>query len=469
MTDDMIRSMKSQMIPSDDVVNDLLAKIAALEASPENTDNVVSFDESRFTRTTEFTTETASKAKKFTNKKSIWFYGTAAAASALVLLSTFTMFGGDGDVQDQFDNIVDNPGIVIDGVGVGENAPDPVDSVVIPDDNEKDGEETQTPADGGRIITGEKDTKDNSDTESDVTSDNPATPDVSDNKTPDNNSENKTPDKSTYPSNGDSSDKSGEVTPPDKSSVTAPPPVGGNENPQGGTVDVSDSKVTPGASGTSDISWKREILAESSVSNITVSGTNYVVESVASSPSVASTEVQRISLDIPATSTTNQTTVEAKVKKVKNVSEELMVAVDAEGFKETLLYTNMDYSPASLGQFIEDAGLSSDNTSFAKAVYCKGAQLGYSSYQRTNVDGIKELATAYILCNSDAPLGSYNAYNSGNVHVLFKSSKNPTQAVIDFGVSDNGYLYIKMASGKSFTFHIGAEMAGSFISQITGM
>ena len=75
----------------------------------------------------------------------------------------------------------------------------------------------------------------------------------------------------------------------------------------------------------------------------------------------------------------------------------------------------------------------------------------------------------YILSNSDASLGSYSAYNSGNVHVLFKSSSNPTQAVIDFGVSDNGYLYVKMASGKAFTFHIGAEMANSFISQITGM
>ena len=69
MTDDMIRSMKQQMTPSDDVVADLLAKIAALEASPETTDNVVTFDESRFTRTTEFTEKAASKAKKSTTKK----------------------------------------------------------------------------------------------------------------------------------------------------------------------------------------------------------------------------------------------------------------------------------------------------------------------------------------------------------------------------------------------------------------
>ena len=104
MTDDMIRSMKEQMIPSDDVVNDLLAKIAALEASPENMDNVVTFDQSRFSRPAETRVErSAQKAK--TTKKSIWFYGTAAAASALVLLSTFAMFGTDSDVQDQFGDI----------------------------------------------------------------------------------------------------------------------------------------------------------------------------------------------------------------------------------------------------------------------------------------------------------------------------------------------------------------------------
>ena len=45
MTDDMIRSMKEQMTPSDDVVTDLLAKIAALDASPASSEHVVSFDD----------------------------------------------------------------------------------------------------------------------------------------------------------------------------------------------------------------------------------------------------------------------------------------------------------------------------------------------------------------------------------------------------------------------------------------
>ena len=455
MTDELFRSMKSQMVPSDDVVNDLLAKIAALDASPETADNVVSFDESRFVRTTEFTTAKPAKKAKKSTTKSIWFYGTAAAASTIVLLSTFAMFGGDSaDVQQQFGDIIDNPGIVTDSGNIGENAPDP--GVASPVDSDSNDEE-QLPNPEGNANEGEND----SDNEQIKDSHGKTS---SEGKSDEKQGESNTP-AVVLPTQPD------KTTPPDQSSVTAPPPApSGSSNSQSGTIDIGDSKVTPGAAGTSEISWKREILSESSVSNIRISGSNYVVDSVASSPSVASsTEVQKISLEIPETSVTHHTTVDAKVKKVKNVSEELMVAVDAEGFKETLLYTNKDYSPSSLGQFIADAGLSQGNTSFAKAVYLKGEKIGYSSYQRKNVDDIKELATQYILSNKDASTASYGSYNNGTVHVLFKSSKNPTQGVIDFGVSDNGYLYVKMASGNSFTFHIGAENANSFISIVTGM
>ena len=53
MTDDMIRSMKEQMTPSDDVVTDLLAKIAALDASPASSEHVVSFDDARIRKACE--------------------------------------------------------------------------------------------------------------------------------------------------------------------------------------------------------------------------------------------------------------------------------------------------------------------------------------------------------------------------------------------------------------------------------
>ena len=69
MTDDIIRSMKEQMVPSDDVVSDLLAKIAACEASPETIDNVDSFEAFRSEVCSEAVSKgTASQAKKFTTK-----------------------------------------------------------------------------------------------------------------------------------------------------------------------------------------------------------------------------------------------------------------------------------------------------------------------------------------------------------------------------------------------------------------
>ena len=459
MTDDMIRSMKSQMTPSDDVVNDLLAKIAALEASPENMENVVSFDESRFARP-EIKVEKPSKAK--TTKKSIWFYGTAAAASALVLLSTFAMFGDDADIGEQFDDIIDQPGIVTDITQVGENTPDPVNLPPVNDTDNTDEPDTADQQDPVKQENNDdksgKTVENNNDTEKDPV------------KQEDDNQD-KAPEKEADSDNKQDNSQDAEENPSDsnenQTALVTPPPAG-NEDSENDTISVDDSKVTPGAPGESAISWQREILAESSVSNITVQGTNYVVESVASSPSVASTEVQKISLEIPATSTTNHTTVEAKVKTVKNVSKELMIAVDAEGFKETLLYTNVDYKPETLGQYISDAGLSSSNTTFVKATTSQRKGIGKTDTKKINVADIDALVKQYILSNADAPSAKYGQYNSAKVHVLFRTSSNPTQTVINFGVSDNGYLYVKLSSGNSFTFHIGEENAKSFISHITG-
>ena len=84
------------------------------------------------------------------------------------------------------------------------------------------------------------------------------------------------------------------------------------------------------------------------------------------------------------------------------------------------------------------------------------------------MDGVDALVSKYIFSCEKSGLSDYSAYTIGNVHVLFKSAKNPTCSVIDFGVSDNGYLYVKMASGNSFTFHIGEENANGFINSVTG-
>ena len=224
--------------------------------------------------------------------------------------------------------------------------------------------------------------------------------------------------------------------------------------------------MTPGSPGTGDIAFNREILAEGSVSNLTISGSNYVVEKATTTASTAS-EIKAISLEIPETSTTKHATLSAKVRKVKNVSTDLLVAVDVDGFSQTLLYTSDDYVPETLGQFLSDAGLNT-SASYAKAVFCKGAQIGYSSYHRFNVSNIQNLISSYAFANEGAALAKYASYESGNVHVTFKSTSNPTDSVINFGVSDNGYLYVKMASGKSFTFHIGTDNASAFINAVTG-
>ena len=108
------------------------------------------------------------------------------------------------------------------------------------------------------------------------------------------------------------------------------------------------------------------------------------------------------------------------------------------------------------------------SASYAKAVFCKGAQIGYSSYHRFNVSKIQNLISSYAFANEGAALAKYASYESGNVHVTFKSTSNPTDSVINFGVSDNGYLYVKMSSGKSFTFHIGTDNASAFINAVTG-
>ena len=143
MTDDMIRSMKGQMVPSDDVVSDLLAKIAALDASPETSEHVVSFDDAKLRRACEDLTASqrpAAKAKKHTTK-SIWYYSTAAVAGVIVLLSTITLFGDaeGGKAWDFIHSAINDQTVVTSPVD-----PD-ADASVVTDPTKPD--DRQTPAD----------------------------------------------------------------------------------------------------------------------------------------------------------------------------------------------------------------------------------------------------------------------------------------------------------------------------------
>lgn len=478
MTDDMIRSMKKQMVPSDEVVADLLANIAALSTSPKTSEHVVSFDDGKTRRACGDLTVSqrpAAKAKKRTTK-SIWYYSTAAVAGVIVLLSVFTVFGSSSGNRawDFIHTAIDNPTVVTSPDDRDHNAVTGSDTDDRNDAESRSGD-GQDPADeskGGFLsnLFGNHTDKE----QPQVTNGNDAegSDSPSDNDPADTNEERSDSDSAgtdnppPAPTNNDSdfsngNDGNGSSSGNNSGTVAPPAPDAGN-----GNYVVGDGKVTPGAPGTSDISFNREILAESSVSTLTVSGSNYVVEKATTTAATAS-EIKTISLEIPETSTTNHATLRAKVRRVKNVSSDFLIAVDVDGFSQTLLYLSDDYVPETLGQFLSDAGLRS-SASFAKAVFCKGAQIGYSSYHRFNVNGIQELVSSYAFANESAPLAKHSAYESGNVHVTFKSTSNPTGSVINFGVSDNGYLFVKMNSGKSFTFHIGEKNASAFISHVTG-
>ena len=284
MTDDMIRSMKEQMTPSEDVVTDLLAKIAALDASPASSEHVVSFDDARIRKACEDLTASqgpAAKAKKHTTK-SIWYYSTAAVAGVIVLLSTFTIFGSaDGNrAWDFIHTAINDPAVV-----TSPNHPD-TDTPAVTDTTEPDGSDSSDDSElqvqedenqGGFLqnLFGNKKQKQQDTKDTDGKDSEPANQGANANHDSGN-------------SGKADSDKSNTAAPPihttddrensgsensgnsNSGTVTPPAPDDGN-----GNYVVGDSKVTPGSPGTADISFNREILAESSVSNLTISGSNY--------------------------------------------------------------------------------------------------------------------------------------------------------------------------------------------------
>ncbi len=417
---DIIYSMREQMTPSDAVVASLLAKIAQCDASPEGSDNT--------DHAAVFTPAEKPKAKRF-GRRSLVSMASVAAACVIMLTSAFAIIGtgnpsGVNKLIDKLtpNNVVTAPAEDSDKTGsnVSEETKD-TGEVTNADDE-------ATGADPAENSTEEKDSG-------------KAAQEATENKNKADALSTSQNQNAAVPSKGDDSN------------APAPAP----DNSSANTVDKT---------GDGDATFSREILAEESVSHLTISGSNYVVDTSAASP-VTTSEIKSISLEIPETSTTNNTVVKAHVKKIKNVSANLMVALDVNGFKDTLLYTNESYSPNTLGEFISDAGLD-EEVSFSKYVYCKGENIGYSSYHKFTVSDISEYAENYLFMNESAPLSSHVLYDAADTHVTFKSKSNPTCSSIDFGVSDNGYLYVKMAGGKTFTFYVGTDSTSSFISSVTG-
>ncbi len=455
MTDDLFRSMKAQMQPTDDVVADLLAKIAAEASSPvtEN-ENVIPFRES-------------SRQKKHTQKKkkSILYYSTAVAACLVVFLSTVILLDSSGDPDDP--NTIKN---LLNQVVGSDSATDPNAST---DDKEKSQSDKQDDEPGfwEQIFHGKDEEKDPADGSTDMTDG--TNPSDSNENTADENNGKKgseqhgqpSQDENQQPSNepkDDPDDPSNTMQQPNgqKPGTTTQPTEPGNQ-----PSSAQDNKVTPAAPGTSDIPWTNEIVNTSEVASINISGTNYVVDSTGTSSALGST-IETVTVDLPGTSSTKPAKVSAKVKTVKKVSAAAMVALDVEGFTQPLVYTNPNYSPSSLGALVSDLGLEG-NTGFSNTVRCQVSHMGYSSNHTYKAD-VNSAAWNYLLNCSGAESAGYNSFNDGHIKVLFTSGSNPTGSQLKFGVSDNGYLYVSMTGGKRFTFHIGKSQAIGFIEAVTG-
>ena len=350
--DDIFRSMKAQMEPSDDVVASLLAQIAAeAPSSVTEQDNVIPFRtpaeiKAEETAAAAVAALESTPRKHFASKKtnkSIWYYGTAVAASIIVMISTFALLDTNGDdasgVKDLFNQ------------AVGPNT-----QIVTPGDSE--GTEEPLPVDGDEPdISGTPD-----DTAGDVSQDSESGKEHTPAR-PQNSSGNadETSGKDAVSSNGGSTD-------------TPKPDNTGNGTDSG--------VVTPGSNGTEDIPWTNEIISNSQVASISISGGNYVVENTVSRSDVGAT-IETVTITLPQTSTTNAGEVKAKVRVLKNVSSAAMVALDVEGFDQPLVYANADYAPATLGQFVSDLGLEK-KTTFSNTVRCQISMVGYSSNHSYN-------------------------------------------------------------------------------------
>ena len=393
MTDDLLRSMKEQMQPSDAVVSDLLAKIDAASLSP-------------------VTTPVKVIQKK---KKPIWYYGTALAASVVVLFSTFLLLDQTGgESPDAVKNLLNQ-------------VTDPNSAVTQPQGdryaNGLTGDDDRQPA-----IPPARRREDGTFTEADPS----AQPDA---------------DSSVVPA------------------VTKPGTNSGADTPKPGkpAADNGD-KITPGAPGTGDISWTSEIMSATTLSSISVLGSDYVVESTASKSDI-SEPIETVTVKLPQTSSTKPAKLQATCYSLKNISADAMVALDVEGFAEPLIYSNSEYSPITIGGLLADLGLQG-NTKFSTTVKVTDASTAKST-SATYKKALDEAVWKYLFSDTSVGLASELAYQNGVVKATFVSDENPTGSRMSFGVSSNGFLHISMTAG-SFTFHIGTANAKAFIEYVTG-
>lgn len=413
-TDDLVRSMKAQMQPDDEVVSALLAKINQQAQSPVTAnDQVLPFAAAKKSMPHTASTGAARKAKR-----ALWRYGTLAAACLLVLMATVLLISGDGNPSIGAKHLLQQ--ITGPDSTISQPVPPANDPIILPP-----GRSEEEDLDGSGTAQSKDSVEANSDGNPAVSAQQPV-------------------------------NQKQQLTQPVKNQKTE---VSDSTPSDTAKPEETDNKVTPGAPGETDLKWTDEIMKSSAVASVSIFDEDYVVNSTTDKSEV-SAPIDTVTVKLPQTSSTNSAKLQGTVYSLKNVSSSAMVALEVEGFSETLVYANANYSPSTLGEFIDDLGLNNKMT-FAKTVYCTGTKQGAIK---------KDIAISvwkHLLSDGSAGRADSGAYKNGKVKVTFVSNNNSTDSQIRFGVSSNGYLYVSVL-GNDFTFHIGMNNARNFIEQITG-
>lgn len=420
LNDRVIESMKEQMVPSDDVIESLLAKINEIDNSSES--NVVQFKEPKI------------KEFKYKAKRPIYTYVASCAAAVLVIVSCFSIFGTGDDldqIQSGIDKIVNDPTVVTQNEDKEVNTQpvivDSKDPSVDEQDGQKEEEKNNEEADEkkpskikegilGKIVKNNKEEKNDA-------SNKEKTPDVT-------------------------------TTNPDRESVDEPVKVENNKPEK--VVDTPEPVKEEQLPET----WTKEILAEDQVSQVTIKGTNYVVGDTSSV--ITTSKISKISLDVEYDA--EKYNVEATTKEIANVSPNFAVALTSGDIGGTVVYLNKDYSPVTLGELVNDAGLL-DNLSFSQAKLFDN-RVGYTPVSSISTSNAASAFKKAILSNSEASIASGYDKQLPYVFMVSPASKNSTGVAIAFEVSASGYLKVKVNNDATYVFDIGIEVAENFINLV---
>ena len=406
---DMIRSMKEQMVPSDDVINSLLAAISS----------EVSFDtqvvRKRRVRRSGFSFRAASK------------YIAAVAAALVMIVGTISILGnGDGNkINEVISSVVDNP-TVVTTPHEDPAAPDTDNAIVDSDDEDAD-----EPADldnkPDEKETGDEKASDEKQTKPDDSKADKAKPD------------------------GD-----GKTVKPEDNSKEDDKADGKNDNQ--GTEEPADPSEDP--------NWVKEVLAVEAPQAVLM-GESYELSDAAPavSGSDAGSLVFRLSQE---NSEETEATYKVKAKKIKKVSPNIMVGVKIPDTGETLIYINRDYAPSTLGEFLKDSGITG-HIDFSTVVYTEKPAKGKtaSSYSVGTAKVGKAMSNLVFSQSYAETIGSAINNREDTYATLISSRyQNPLGLDIKFEINQNGHLYINLSSGNAFTFYIGEDQTDELLNKI---